>query len=236
MELQEVIKEYLAHCRLKELADRTLRAYRQDLKDFHSWFDRHEAEQPFEKKTVLAWLENMRLRKLSPASIKRRIACLRTMFRWLEDEGRLENNPFHKLHGLVKLPRRLPRNLTVDELHAIFEGSDLRGGRRDEVEFATFALALELLLATGIRVGELCKIRLEDIDLAGGVIRIRGKGNRERSVFVVDAELTCQVEDYLALRRQQNVVINKLLFSPAGTSVTPEYIRKNCISLLKNSN
>lgn len=226
MELQTVIKEYLAHCRIKELAERTQRAYRQDLKDFESWSEQEKVEVPFEKAAVLAWLEDMRLRKLSAATIKRRIACLRAMFRWLEDEGRMENNPFHKLHGLVRLPRRLPRNLTVDELRAIFEESDLRSEKHDEVELATFALALELLLATGVRVGELCDIRLEDIDLSGGTIRIRGKGNRERSVFVVDVDLTCQIEDYLKLRHQRVLLSNRLLFSPSGTSVTPEYIRK----------
>ncbi|WP_417833017.1 tyrosine-type recombinase/integrase [Thalassospira xiamenensis] len=226
MLLDKIVTEFLAFCKFKELSACTLMAYRQDLSDYQIWFDAAAFEDAFEKDTVLAWLDGMRARNLSPATIKRRIACLRVMFRWLEEEQRLDENPFNKLHSLVRLPRKLPRNLTSDELRLIFEQSNLRRRHHEEPALATLALSLELLLSTGIRVGELCAIKIEDVDISGGTIRIHGKGNRERSVFIVDDGLRVQIEDYLALRSQYSVTGKQLLFSSKGGRIAPDYIRK----------
>lgn len=226
MELPAIIDEFLTHCRLKELSRHTCMAYRQDLKDYRVWFEKSALTDPFDRPSVLGWLENMRNRNLSPASIKRRIACLRAMFRWLEHNDRLEVNPFHKLHGLVRLPHRLPRNLSSSEVRIILHQSDLKRKRRTSVEAATLAIALDILLATGVRIGELCAICLEDIDVPGETIRIRGKGNRERSIPLVDNTLKRHIDQYMKLRTRRNVRGPHFLFSEAGNPVSPDYVRK----------
>ncbi|HBN51735.1 MULTISPECIES: tyrosine-type recombinase/integrase [Thalassospira] len=226
MKLLDVINDFMVHCRFKDLSRHTLRAYDRDLKDYRLWFSRSGRRNPFEKHSILAWVEDMRTRNLAPASVKRRVACLRAMFRWLEQEERLDENPFHKLHTLVRLPRKLPRNLTSAELRLIFETSELRRVGQDNPELATLALSLELLLATGIRVGELCSITVGDIDLEAGNIRIRGKGNRERNVYIVDSELHQQITVYMTLRSRHGARGTGLLFSSGGGKVDPGYIRK----------
>ena len=227
MFLNTITIEFLDHCRTKDLSDHTLRAYRQDLNDFQKWSAREKPINWFSKETIIAWMADMRERNLAPASIKRRIACLKVICRWLEDEERISDSPFHRLRATVRLPRRLPRNLSQDELMSLFGARDVLGGKEPEFRAATLSLALEILFTTGIRVGELCSIQLNDLDLNDGVITIQGKGNRERRVFLVDAEIKELVRAYIKRRTETLPRTDTLLVTRRGTPVTPDHIRKS---------
>jgi len=223
MILNTITNDFIEHCRTKSLSEHTFRAYRQDLNDFQRWVARSAAENPFSKDAITGWMMDMRDRGQAPASIKRRIACVKVLCRWLEDEERLDDNPFHKMRATVRLPRRLPRNLKRDELQALF-GPRWCGS--DGFRSATLSLALELLFTTGVRVGELCQIRIQDIDLGAGSIAIKGKGNRERRVFLVDDKIKHQITAYIKRRNKLSTRPDELLVSARGTSATPDYIRR----------
>ena len=125
--------------------------------------------------TVQAFVGSLYHRSAS-ASVARKLSALRTFFRFLKREQVLAADP---LAGVVgpKLGQHIPAFLTVDEVFALLEApvvSD-RYWRRDRA-------FLEMLYATGIRVSELVGINLEDVDLAGEMVRVRGKGNKERIV------------------------------------------------------
>lgn len=125
--------------------------------------------------TVQAFVGSLYNRSAS-ASVARKLSALRTFFRFLKREQLLAADP---LAGVVgpKLGQHIPAFLTVDEVFALLEApvvSD-RYWRRDRA-------FLEMLYATGIRVSELVGINLEDVDLAGEMVRVRGKGNKERIV------------------------------------------------------
>ena len=233
MDFPRLSAEFLEHCRRKGLSLHTQRAYRQDLRDYGAWLRRIEGRDPLDRDSVAGWISNLHDRRLAPASIKRRIACLKVTFGWLEDEERIASNVFHTLKTRIRLPRRLPRDLTKDELRALFARAAAQARSRPrDVPRATLHLGLELLFATGVRIGELCGIRLESLDIAGGTIRINGKGNRERRVYLVDERLRAQVTSYLGVRRTTRPLTDTLLVTARGTPANPDYFRRRLHKLV----
>ncbi len=233
MDFPRLSTEFLEHCRRKGLSLHTQRAYRQDLRDYGAWLRRIDGRDPLERDSVAGWISNLHDRRLAPASIKRRIACLKVTFGWLEDEERIASNVFHTLKTRIRLPRRLPRDLTKDELRALFARAAAEArSRPNDVPRATLHLGLELLFATGVRIGELCGIRTGNLDIAGGTIRINGKGNRERRVYLVDERLRGSVESYLGVRRATRPLTDVLLVTARGTPAKPDYFRRRLHKLV----
>lgn len=237
MNLAETVEDFISGCRTRGLSTHTVRAYRQDLQAFQVWVAAAQPDPVLGRDAVTAWLSAMRSEGYAPSTIKRRIACLKVLCRWLEDEERLADNPFHGLRVTVRLPHRLPRNLTRGEITALLAEAgrtdpDSDGGNTvgettsGPIAARTLSLALELLFTTGIRVGELCGIRLKDIDLDAGTIGIRGKGNRERRVFLVDETIAAQLADYIRRRRPARPEIDTLLLTPRGIAADPNHIRR----------
>ena len=84
-------------------------------------------------------------------------------------------------------------------------------------------------------MGELCGIRLDDLDLENGIIRIYGKGSRERVVFLVDKKVTSALKNYLHMRKKINPDTDNLLITSRGTPAKPEYIRQNLHQLVSRT-
>ncbi|HUI16063.1 MAG TPA: site-specific integrase, partial [Alphaproteobacteria bacterium] len=206
-------ERFLLHCRVaRNLSGHTLRAYGVDLSEFARFAGADTEIEACDRACLRAYLQHLfEVRHLKEASVKRRMACLKAMFRWLEREGTLEVSPFHRMELNIRLPKRLPRSLTRGEIRALLAaahrtlGLGARARHREaepqELDRAarrvgrgrfndlTALVALELLFATGVRVGELVSITLARLDLEEGVIAIIGKGDRERRVFVAEAAL-----------------------------------------------
>jgi len=119
-------------------------------------------------------------RKDSNSSIDRKLSSLRGFYKFLAGKKKISSNPFSLVNGLKKA-KKLPRYFEYNELEELFEVPDLSTplGQRDR-------LLLEALYATGVRVGELVKIKVKDIDLSSRTILILGKGNKERIVTYGD--------------------------------------------------
>ena len=113
---------------------------------------------------------------LQRSSIARRLSAVRSMLRYAVRQGELETNPAESISS-PKLPKKLPRDMTVDEIFALLDhiAGDKPADLRDRA-------ILEFLYATGLRVGELVSLDLHDIDLSAGVVRVLGKGKKERMV------------------------------------------------------
>lgn len=237
---------FLQHGRYaRNHADHTLRAYAQDLAEAQR---RIGADQPvgeIDRQALKDYAQALfDAGRLSEASIKRRLACLRALFRWLEDEGAVELSPFHRLRLNLRLPRRLPRGLSAAEMRRLLAtaGRDLglhQPGRYSAAELRrqvgptrmpafTQLVAVELLFATGMRVGELCALDRRDVDLDAGTLYLRGKGDRERAVFLPDAELRQLLASYLALAptlTHADPDSRAVLLTPRGRPATPQHIR-----------
>ena len=119
MNLNSIQVDFLHYCRRKNLSGHTIRAYRQDLRDFFDWARHSDPEHSLTKDAIDSWISYLSERHLAPTTIKRRVACLRVLCRWLEDEGRIAPNPFADFRTHIKIPKRLPKNLSIMELKAL---------------------------------------------------------------------------------------------------------------------
>lgn len=162
-------------------------------------------------------------RKLAPATIRRRFACLRAFFRRLADLGHL-SNPFAAWR--LRLPRRkrLPRTLSRSEISTLLltVKAESAISRRDHEK--VYATAIRLMVATGIRVEELCKLPVEDISPDGSSFRIQGKGSRDRIAYIADTSLQREIQQLLKYRRT-NGAVGPLLVNRSGKQLKPQSIR-----------
>lgn len=243
MKIATACEEFLSHCRVgKNLSEHTQRAYRIDLKEFSGFCPQDATIGDCDRHLLRNYLTYLfDQKKLKETSIKRRMACLKAMFHWLESEELLASNPFHKFKAPIKLPKRLPRSLAAHELRSLLKApctalgipspGELEkiakdGLSRRQFNHATCLLALEVLFYTGMRIGELTQITLQDVDLQDSIIKITGKGNRERRVFINDTELTRLIHSYLKLRGSRKPASEHLLVTPTGKPATPQFLRK----------
>jgi integrase/recombinase XerC len=185
--------EYLAAER--GASPHTLRGYAADLREF----SRVLADEGVagvagaDARAVRAYAARLYERGLSKTSIARKLASIRSCFRFLTRRGVVERNPARQVRT-PRLPRRLPSFLPKDESKELLDRPSVPTptGRRDQA-------ILELLYATGLRVAECCGLDVDDLDRGQETVRVLGKGNKERIVPVGEAALEA-VEAYLAMR------------------------------------
>ncbi len=225
MDKNQIVNLYLQYCRDKGLSDHSLRAYKTDLKDYRQSL---ATDQLFTKEGLEIWLRHMRLKNLAPTSIKRRIACVKTFFFWLEEQDYITQNPFHKRNFLsITQPKRLPRHLSSEIISKLVRHCAYKKYiHNDVLIYHTLLLALLLLYSTGIRVSELCAITINDIDDCHEKINIKGKGNRERHVFLTNGKIKRLLIDYLELRKNFRPITDSLLINKKGMIIYPNYIRE----------
>lgn len=178
-----VIEEYRTHLSSdRGLSEHTVRAYVSDLTALAGFVGRPLSEVTLH--VLRAWLSDLAEAGAAASTIQRRVACVRGFFAWATKvEGLLEVDPASRLRA-PKRQRRLPR---VPSATAVGESLAATQARVSEGEGPVAArdLALvELLYSSGLRVSELCGIRVRDVDTERGTIRVLGKGGKERSVPV----------------------------------------------------
>jgi integrase/recombinase XerC len=197
--------EYLATQR--NASPHTVAAYRSDLNQFAA-FVRDQRGEAADAAAVdhlllrlyLAQLSAQRTTTQQPpyrkSSLGRKLAAIRALFAWLMRTGRLTLNPA-ELIATPKREQHLPFHLNIDQIVALLEGAPLRP--RDELTEARDRAVLELLYSSGLRVSELCGLEVGDLDLAGGMVRVLGKGGKQRIVPVGSKAIEA-VTGYLQLR------------------------------------
>ena len=119
----------------------------------------------------------------------------------------------------------MPRNLQRHDLRLLL-GRLKRTGEFNGFSTLLIRLTVELILTTGVRIAEACAIRLGDIDLEGRIIRVDGKGSRERQVYLIDDELVSLLARYLKARNLKGPVSDRLLVTGKCTAASPDYIRR----------
>ena len=178
------------------LADKTIAAYRADLIGFSSWLSRHNGKTLLQAQIldIDEWLASLLERKISPRSVARYSSTLRRFYRYLVSNDLVSQDPTASIRN-IKIPRRLPNTPTQDEVASLLDIADLNShqGLRDKA-------LLELLYATGLRSAELSGLEIGDIDFRNRVIRVCGKGNKERLV-VYGEEASFWLDLYLSRSR-----------------------------------
>jgi integrase/recombinase XerC len=177
------IAEFMAELERRNASPMTAQSYASDLRDFADYLT-PPGEQPpdtgaIDLLTLREYLSAQYDRGLQPVSIRRRIAAIRALFRFLTKEGLLAANPARLLR-IPKIPQRLPQVITAEQANGIIEGSL---GVQPERPYPTRDRAiLELLYGCGVRVSELAGLDLQDLDMSERWLRVRGKGRKERQV------------------------------------------------------
>ena len=160
------------------LAASSLASYRRDLSAWSAWLERHAHRSLLaaERTDVEAFLAAQFQSKAKIASINRRLSTLRRFYRLQAAQATIAADPTLRVKS-PKLPRSLPRNLSEDQVAALLSAPDTETplGLRDRA-------MLETLYATGLRVSELVGLKLSQVSLDMGVVRVLGKGNKERLV------------------------------------------------------
>ena len=196
--MEDLIEQYAAHLRLeRNLSPHTLRNYLSDLKQFQQFLQQQGLCQGERKKIALEEVDRHVLRAYLGAlarvcrksSIGRKLAALKGFFRYLIRERRISKDP---LSGLVapKQEKPLPVFLSVDDVFRLLGGVPAAGS----LEIRDRAI-LEVLYSTGIRVSELVGLDWEDIDFRLGILKVLGKGSKERIVPVGEVALKA-LRDY----------------------------------------
>lgn len=164
--------------------------------------------------TIRAFLATLQKKGLSRPSQARKLATLRSFFRYLSRQGEVAGNPARPVSS-PKLPKRLAPYLEVDETFRLLES--LRG--EDPITTRDRAV-LELLYASGIRVGELVTLDLQDLDLQAGLVKVKGKGGRER-IVPIGRKAIAALEDYLKLRHTF-IVRSSAMKEPKASRSVPD--------------
>lgn len=177
------IKEFLEYIlKQKKYSKNTINNYEIDLNEYKTYLEKEMISYlDIDYEFIKGYLVELYNKKLSRNSVARKLSSLRSFYRYLFNNNIVKYNPF-KYVSSPKKEKRLPKYLGIDEIKEIFSVPDLSSplGQRDR-------LILEVLYSSGIRVGELVNIKIEDIDMVKKEIRILGKGSKERIVFIGDA-------------------------------------------------
>jgi len=183
------------------LSENTLSAYRSDLYKFSLWLQQQKVELiNVEANEILSYLALAESK--SARTVARRLSSLRRLYEYLLREDLIKHNPVSNVDA-PRLGRSLPKSLTESEVEALLEAPDTedRLGIRDKC-------MLEVLYATGLRVSELVNLTVQQVNLRQGVVRVMGKGNKERLVPLGEEALSW-LEKYLSSSR--NEILNNAM-------------------------
>ena len=202
MLLEQAIREFDRHMTVeRNLSEQTRKSYLSDLEQYRAFIEKHplsagdEGGIPVDQIVIRSFLASLYRAKLRKVTISRKVAALRSFYRYLLREGRVAFNPA----DLVQLPRcekYIPVVLSVDEVLSLLGVSfpEDPTGLRDRA-------VIELFYSAGIRLSELTGLNIEDLDFARGLLKVRGKGRKER-IVPVGAAAVAAVEEYLKRRSE----------------------------------
>ena len=215
--MDDAVSAFLRHLEVERGASpNTLRNYAIDLHEFVLFLGREGPSPVADARLVRAYLAWLHQRRLAKSSIARKLASLRSCFRFLARRGVIEQNPARQVRSprpTQRLPSFLPKDESKDLLDRPVEPSET--GRRDHA-------LLELLYATGIRVAECCGLDCEDLDRSRGTVRVLGKGDKERVVPVGDLAWVA-LDDYLVRR---GAARGPLFRNHRGGRLTPRSVHR----------
>ena len=219
--MRKHIFDFIAYLRnSRNVSPHTERSYLSDLEQLADFLgDTNLAE--VDHQTLRKFIAHLMKRKAQKSSIARKLSAIRAFFKYLNREGVLANNPAR----LVSTPRgekRLPAVLTADDAQRLMNAPG--GGTGGDDPVLRDRAVLETLYSTGIRASELIGIDREDIDHRERLIRVRGKGRKERIVPIGRSAL-CAVDAYLD-RKTKDSVHPAVFTGPSGKRLTARTVQR----------
>lgn len=263
--ISDRIWQYLRYCKeQKHLSENTIRAYRIDMQQFIGFLGERQLEKVSVvtiSKDVLKEFVGLIQERYAPKTCRRKIACIKAFFNHMEYEDVISVNPFRKIKVKLKEEKTLPKTMKKQEitlqLRYVYELiSKAKSGYQKFIALRLAAI-YELLIGTGIRIGELCKLKTDDIDFDDRSIRILGKGGKERVVYLTSNMLIAALRQYAEIaesngmkseyffsgRNQKHFseesarnYIGKIAWKILGKRITPHMFRHTFATMLLESN
>lgn len=196
--LVTLIDDYLKNCEnIKKLDKKTIKAYRTDLSQFSTFVLKYVDFT--DKKSINEYISLLH-RKYKPKSAKRKIATLKAFFHFLLHEEIIATNPFDKMNIKFRepqiLPKTIPENTIALFISTIYKQKTLANTLCQKKSVLRDIAVIELLFATGIRISELCTLKLSQVDLISYKIIIYGKGAKERMIQVTNPDVREALQEY----------------------------------------
>jgi len=198
--MTDILTEFAESLTREDKAANTIESYLRDLRHFAHWFSQNNGEDfspalitPMDIKDYRRCM--MVQKQAKPATVNRRLAALHRLCRWAKGKGLVEDDPTEGIKGVEKERLLAPKALTRNQAHALIRTVERHGSRRD-------LAIIEVLRHTGIRVGELARLRLADLSISDrkGTLVVRwGKGGKYREVGL-NADVRKALSDYLKVR------------------------------------
>jgi len=232
MNVQQAIADFLQHGQsVRNLSDRTIRAYQSDLSQFHFHISDAEASE-ITPEHLEQYLDKLGTAPYRDTSIRRKVAALKVFFRYLEAKGIVTESPARMLKIKRPVENRVPTVLSGREVRSLLaapkEQIEVLASARDESAggrnryFCAIRddVILELLFSTGIRIGELVALDITDVNLEKKQIQITGRATRGRTVTVNADPVLSALATYLDLRSERKLDTKALFVGRSGTRLT----------------
>ncbi|HYS56453.1 MAG TPA: tyrosine-type recombinase/integrase [Thermoanaerobaculia bacterium] len=232
MNVQQAIANFLQHGQaVRNLSDRTLRAYQSDLSQFNLHVNDADMVD-ITPEQLEAYLEKLGTGPYRDTSIRRKVAALKVFFRYLEEKGVVSESPARKLKIKRPVENRIPTVLSSREVRSLLAAPKEQiaelassrdhspGGRNRYFCAIRDNLILELLFSTGIRIGELVALNVTDVNLDNRQIQITGRATRGRSVALTSDVVVIALQTYIDLRNERTLDTPALFVGRSGTRLT----------------
>ena len=206
----------------RNYSNNTISSYLSDLKSFDSFLEKNRINfKELNNKHTKLFFRNLSKKKFSPRTIKRKFSSLSSYFSFLLDRRIIKNNP---LNGVFtpKIPKILPEILTIEEINNIFLAAE---NSKNEILFLRDRCILEMLYSSGLRVSEVCELRINNIQFDLDLIRFFGKGSKERII-----PLTYYARKWLKKYLSES---RKILSSRSKRSSNYVFLSNNGLSLTR---
>lgn len=224
VEIRKLQEQYLVFCKYrKELDDKTLKAYRIDLRQYFEWV---KSEEP-RKAEIEEYITKLHI-SFKQKTVKRKLASIKAFYNYLEEEELIEENPFRKIKVKFKEAVVLPRIIPREEIELLLnymynhkpnsKRKTVGGWKRD-------VTIIEMFFATGARVYEISNIRAECVDLKSGLICFKGKGNKERYVQIGNQEVLKWMREYYLENQEEIEICGFFFVNNRGGRFTEQSIR-----------
>lgn len=223
-------RDYLQHCaHERKYSPHTVKAYRLDLLGFNAFLQQENPPPGPNELTRERLRDYARSRThAKPRTIRRNVACVKSFLRFLHAEGRMAANLADDWRSGVKLGRSLPRTIpgpAVQSIYVTVYRPPLSRKRRELIRHVRNRALIELLFCGGLRVSEVSDLLISSVDLGDDVIRVNGKGSRERIVPIVSVQLRQVLRRWLEIRQRHDADFPLLFTNRAGRRLSDQSIR-----------
>ena len=223
MNIRNQVQNYLNYCSYrKELDEKTVKAYRIDLRQY---FECCRSDEPG-KEEIEQYITDLH-KKYRQKSVKRKLASVKAFYNYLEEEELILESPFRRIKVKFKEAVVLPRIIARSEIETLLNHMYVSGNVTPErwKRWIRDVALVETLFATGARVYEISNIRAECMDLSTGLIRILGKGHKERYVQIGDTEVLALLNKYYVEHKEEISKSGYFFVNNCGKRYTEQSVR-----------